>query len=1014
CTVANSFEVNFGVPQGSILGPLIFNLYVADLQLYIKDKCHQYADDTTLYTHCKPESIQDAVADIQSSVRKLEEWSSEANLVINPSKTTFTIQNPVLTETPTKDQRTQRNRVTVGEAAIYLTLVPWSKSGLEFGYKFQCPWNCGQIRIINGFYCLPRPFLRCYAAFQIQLTTITLRIQGSNGIGRVEVLHNGQWGTICDDSWDINDARVVCRQLGYTNAVKALQGGFVPDGTGQIWLDNVGCSGSEQSLTNCPHRGWGTHNCGHNEDAGVECLTAMRKVVFILLSIVPMIFDETIISLQKTTTICSLAVMRIQGPSSANGTGRVEVLHNGQWGTICDDSWDIKDANVVCRQLGYKNAANALQGGQVPSGTGQIWLDDVTCTGSEHSLTSCSHGGWGNHNCDHSEDAGVECSSTDVNECSRGLDNCGSNSQCINTVGSFLCRCNNGYTGNGVVCSDIDECSLSIDNCQQNSNCTNTDGSFLCTCDNGYFWTGTVCQGISLRLQGPLRSNGTGRVEVFYKGQWGTICDDIWDLNDARVACRQLGYRNAVRALQGGFVPDGSGQIWLDQVACSGNEQSLSRCSHNPWGNHDCSHSEDAGVECSGDLNECSLGLDNCGNNSQCINTVGSFSCRCNHGYAGNGAICTDINECSLSIDNCHQNSNCINIDGSFLCTCDSGYTGNGTVCQEHWCSEAVVSSIAPPRNADWGYSLHYLLQYICNKLELNHSQPHFSDERLTSKEYSYECALFLDDVTFFMFVEDHQHGQTACVNRRSGPLAKSKVHQRSRALVINGVGVLANTDWRNNCYIKEGSKVADVNEISRASYVLARILTCVILDVGFPRVEVVCNVGNLSTLTKNSGSFLLELPFSRRRAKITTAKIFLNFHILWLRSRNNRNSAANLTWQFSNCQVPRESGPLVLKLANSHANLPMFQRLSILLALLTIEEMWYSKHAVARGPAIEHNGVFPRNERILFNDATTRLKCKLQAQLQLANHIGKFTYNHIGKFTYNHISKFTYDELHI
>jgi hypothetical protein len=44
--------------------------------------------------------------------------------------------------------------------------------------------------------------------------------------------------------------------------------------------------------------------------------------------------------------------------------------------------------------------------------------------------------------------------------------------------------------------------------------------------------------------------------------------------------------------------------------------------------------------------------------------------------------ISIDIDECSLSIDNCHQNSNCTNIDGSFLCTCDSGYTGNGTVCQ--------------------------------------------------------------------------------------------------------------------------------------------------------------------------------------------------------------------------------------------------------------------------------------------------------------------------------------------
>ncbi len=105
---------------------------------------------------------------------------------------------------------------------------------------------------------------------------------------------------------------------------------------------------------------------------------------------------------------------------------------------------------------------------------------------------------------------------------------------------------------------------------------------------------------ISLRLQGPLSANGTGRVEIFYQGQWGTICDDSWDINDARVACRQLGFLNAVRALQGGSVPDGSGRIWLDQVVCNGSEPRLTRCLHNAWGNHDCSHPEDAGVECSG------------------------------------------------------------------------------------------------------------------------------------------------------------------------------------------------------------------------------------------------------------------------------------------------------------------------------------------------------------------------------------------------------------------------------
>ena len=88
--------------------------------------------------------------------------------------------------------------------------------------------------------------------------------------------------------------------------------------------------------------------------------------------------------------------------------GRVEVCVNNQWGTVCDDSWDTADAQVACRQLGYSTySATAYRNAYFGEGTGFIYLDDVSCTGTESSLFSCSY--TSNHNCGHHEDAGVRC-----------------------------------------------------------------------------------------------------------------------------------------------------------------------------------------------------------------------------------------------------------------------------------------------------------------------------------------------------------------------------------------------------------------------------------------------------------------------------------------------------------------------------------------------------------------------------------------------------------------------------
>ena len=91
------------------------------------------------------------------------------------------------------------------------------------------------------------------------------------------------------------------------------------------------------------------------------------------------------------------------------GEGRVEIFNAGHWGTVCDDSWDIKDAEVVCRELGYYDALGAPMNALFGEGNGHIWLDDVKCLGNELSIEDCPHNGWLNENCRHSEDASVIC-----------------------------------------------------------------------------------------------------------------------------------------------------------------------------------------------------------------------------------------------------------------------------------------------------------------------------------------------------------------------------------------------------------------------------------------------------------------------------------------------------------------------------------------------------------------------------------------------------------------------------
>ncbi|NXB27149.1 DMBT1 protein, partial [Rhagologus leucostigma] len=163
--------------------------------------------------------------------------------------------------------------------------------------------------------------------------------------GRVEVFHAGRWGTVCDDSWDLADARVTCRQVRCGPALWASGGAQFGRGSGVIWLDETNCTGAEPHLGACPARAWGRNDCYHGEDAGAVCAGAapLPSGAAPLPSGVP--------PTPSGSGLSGAPQVRLSG-ALGRCAGRVEVLHEHLWGTVCDDTWDLAAAQVSCRQLG--------------------------------------------------------------------------------------------------------------------------------------------------------------------------------------------------------------------------------------------------------------------------------------------------------------------------------------------------------------------------------------------------------------------------------------------------------------------------------------------------------------------------------------------------------------------------------------------------------------------------------------------------------------------------------------
>ena len=134
--------------------------------------------------------------------------------------------------------------------------------------------------------------------------------------------------------------------------------------------------------------------------------------MYIALSSEFSILYQIVMSSEPTTPkpppSCTITDIRLVGGGSEE-EGRVEIQYRGQWGTICDDDWDLDDASVACRMLGFDAASQAVVSAAFGQGSGPILLDDVMCLGNENNLLDCGRPPVEQHNCLHSEDAGAVC-----------------------------------------------------------------------------------------------------------------------------------------------------------------------------------------------------------------------------------------------------------------------------------------------------------------------------------------------------------------------------------------------------------------------------------------------------------------------------------------------------------------------------------------------------------------------------------------------------------------------------
>uniref|UniRef100_A0A6I8Q811 Lysyl oxidase homolog n=1 Tax=Xenopus tropicalis TaxID=8364 RepID=A0A6I8Q811_XENTR len=226
------------------------------------------------------------------------------------------------------------------------------------------------------------------------------RLPISEGI--LEIRHRDSWGQVCDIGWNEKNSRVVCGMLGFPSDKRVNKNFyklFLEKHQPTFRLHTVRCAGTEVHVSLCPLEFYKTNStavCEGGAPVVLSCALGHR------------VAPQGAMKKKKVAQQQQQEVIRLKGGVHP-GEGRVEVMKKGQWGTVCDDRWDLQAASVVCRELGFGSAKEALTGARMGQGMGPIHMNEVRCVGTEGSLWQCQYKNITEEDCKHSEDAAIRC-----------------------------------------------------------------------------------------------------------------------------------------------------------------------------------------------------------------------------------------------------------------------------------------------------------------------------------------------------------------------------------------------------------------------------------------------------------------------------------------------------------------------------------------------------------------------------------------------------------------------------